>query len=186
MLPLMDGIEATRRIVSKCPIPVLMLTARDSEADKLAGLSAGADDYVTKPFSPRELIARCGALLRRVERAAIIAKREQYNTLIKFGNLIIDTKQRLVTIGEKAIHFTPTEFSLLTTFANHPHEVLKRETLLEKVWDWPDASGTRTVDSHVKSLRHKIGSDWIRTIHGVGYAFEPPKEDYEPEFDSQK
>ncbi|EPI46875.1 putative alkaline phosphatase synthesis transcriptional regulatory protein PhoP [Gardnerella vaginalis JCP8151B] len=186
MLPVMDGIEATRRIVSKCPIPVLMLTARDSEADKLAGLSAGADDYVTKPFSPRELIARCGALLRRVERAAIIAKREQYNTLIKFGNLIIDTKQRLVTIGEKAIHFTPTEFSLLTTFANHPHEVLKRETLLEKVWDWPDASGTRTVDSHVKSLRHKIGSDWIRTIHGVGYAFEPPKEDYEPEFDSQK
>ena len=179
MLPLMDGIEATRRIVSKCPIPVLMLTARDAEADKLAGLSAGADDYVTKPFSPRELIARCAALLRRVERATLIAKREQYSNLFKFGNLVIDPKQRLVTIGEKAIHFTPTEFSLLTTFANHPHEVLKRETLLEKVWDWPDASGTRTVDSHVKSLRRKIGSSWIRTIHGVGYAFEPPKEDYE-------
>ena len=120
--------------------------------------------------------------MRRVERATLIANRAQYNALFKFGDLIIDPRHRLVTLNGKEIHFTPTEFSLLTTFAKHPHDVLKRETLLEEVWDWPDASGTRTVDSHVQSLRHKIGSSWIRTIHGIGYAFEPPDEDYDQIF----
>ncbi|WEV73031.1 response regulator transcription factor [Bifidobacterium sp. ESL0790] len=176
MLPVMDGIEATKRIIAERPVPVLMLTARDSEADKVMGLSAGADDYMTKPFSPRELIARCEALLRRVERAAIIAKNNENEKVLDFGSLIIDPRQRIVTQNGKQVHLTPTEFDLLATLARKPKSVFKREKLLEEVWDWPDASGTRTVDSHVKALRHKLGSDMIRTAHGVGYAFEPPEE----------
>lgn len=174
MLPGMDGIEATRRIINQRPVPILMLTARDAEADKIIGLSAGADDYMTKPFSPRELIARCVALLRRVERATQIARVQENERTITFGSLIIKPRERLVLINNKEIHFTPTEFNLLLTLAQRPHTVFKRETLLEKVWDWPDASSTRTVDSHIKSLRRKLGSVWIRTIHGIGYAFEPP------------
>lgn len=173
MLPIMDGIEATKRIISKRLVPILMLTARDAESDKISGLSAGADDYMTKPFSPRELIARCAALLRRVDRATQIAKNLENERTMTFGNLVINPRQRIVTIDNEEVHFTPTEFDLLATLARKPHAVFKREKLLEKVWDWPDASGTRTVDSHIKSLRHKIGSSWIRTVHGIGYAFEP-------------
>lgn len=176
MLPVMDGIEATKRIVAERPVPVLMLTARDAESDKVMGLGAGADDYMTKPFSPRELIARCEALFRRVERAAIIAKNHENEKVLDFGSLIIDPRQRLVTLNDEQVHLTPTEFDLLATLARNPGSVLKRERLLEEVWDWPDASGTRTVDSHVKALRHKLGSDMIRTAHGVGYAFEPPQD----------
>lgn len=185
MLPIMDGIEATRRIIAKRPVPILMLTARDAEADKIVGLSTGADDYMTKPFSPRELIARCAALLRRVERASQIAKTMDHERTLNFGALIIKPRQRLVILKDEEIHFTPTEFELLATLARHPHTVFKREELLEKVWDWPDASGTRTVDSHIKSLRHKIGSQWIRTVHGIGYAFEPPMNDYDQVLQSQ-
>jgi len=164
MLPVMDGLEATKRIVAERPVPVLILTARDDEADKVIGLGAGADDYMTKPFSMRELIARCKALLRRVDRAKVIAKNSENEKLLDFGSLVIDPAQRIVTVNGKQVHLTPTEFDLLT-----------REKLLEEVWDWVDASGTRTVDSHVKALRHKLGSKTIRTVHGVGYAFEPPE-----------
>jgi DNA-binding response OmpR family regulator len=177
MLPVMDGIEAAKRIIAERPVPVLMLTARDSEADKVMGLSAGADDYMTKPFSPRELIARCEALLRRVERATVIAKNNENEKVLNFGSLVIDPRQRIVTQNGKVVHLTPTEFDLLATLARKPKSVFKREKLLEEVWDWPDASGTRTVDSHVKALRHKLGSDLIRTAHGVGYAFEPPEDE---------
>ena len=161
MLPVMDGLEATKRIVAERPVPVLILTARDDEADKVIGLGAGADDYMTKPFSMRELIARCKALLRRVDRAKVIAKNSENEKLLDFGSLVIDPAQRIVTVNGKQVHLTPTEFDLLAT--------------LEEVWDWVDASGTRTVDSHVKALRHKLGSKTIRTVHGVGYAFEPPE-----------
>ena len=108
MLPIMDGVEATKRIVSKRPVPILMLTARDAESDKITGLSAGADDYMTKPFSPRELIARCAALLRRVERATQIAKAMENKRAIVFGDLVIKPQQRVVTRGDEEIHFTPT------------------------------------------------------------------------------
>jgi DNA-binding response OmpR family regulator len=175
MLPVMDGLEATKRIVAERPVPVLILTARDDEADKVIGLGAGADDYMTKPFSMRELIARCKALLRRVERAKVIAKNSENEKLLDFGSLIIDPAQRIVTMDGHQIHLTPTEFDLLATLARKPKSVLTREKLLEEVWDWVDASGTRTVDSHVKALRHKLGSEMIRTVHGVGYAFEPPE-----------
>ena len=174
MLPVMDGLEATKRIVADLPVPVLILTARDDEADKVIGLGAGADDYMTKPFSMRELIARCKALLRRVDRAKVIAKNAENEKILDFGSLIIDPAQRTVSLDGKDVHLTPTEFDLLATLARKPKSVLTREKLLEEVWDWVDASGTRTVDSHVKALRHKLGPDMIRTVHGVGYAFEPP------------
>ena len=174
MLPAMDGLEATKRIVAARPVPVMMLTARDDEADKVIGLSAGADDYMTKPFSMRELIARCKALLRRVERAKVIAKNSENEKILDFGDLVIDPAQRIVTLHNEEVHLTPTEFDLLATLARKPKSVLTREKLLEEVWDWVDASGTRTVDSHVKALRHKLGPEMIRTVHGVGYAFETP------------
>ena len=176
MLPVMDGLEATKRIVAERPVPVLILTARDDEADKVIGLGAGADDYMTKPFSMRELIARCKALLRRVDRAKVIAKNSENEKLLDFGSLVIDPAQRIVTVNGEQVHLTPTEFDLLATLARKPKSVLTREKLLEEVWDWVDASGTRTVDSHVKALRHKLGSKNIRTVHAVGYAFEPPEE----------
>ena len=176
MLPVMDGLEATKRIVADRPVPVLILTARDDEADKVIGLGAGADDYMTKPFSMRELIARCKALLRRVDRAKVIAKNAENEKVLDFSSLIIDPAQRTVSLNGKDVHLTPTEFDLLATLARKPKSVLTREKLLEEVWDWVDASGTRTVDSHVKALRHKLGPDMIRTVHGVGYAFEPPSD----------
>jgi len=176
MLPVMDGLEATKRIVAERPVPVLILTARDDETDKVIGLGAGADDYMTKPFSMRELIARCKALLRRVERAKVIAKNSENEKILYFGSMVIDPAQRIVTVNGEQVHLTPTEFDLLATLARRPKSVLTREKLLEEVWDWVDASGTRTVDSHVKALRHKLGAYMIRTVHGVGYAFEPPTE----------
>ena len=176
MLPVMDGLEATKRIVAERPVPVLILTARDDETDKVIGLGAGADDYMTKPFSMRELIARCKALLRRVERAKVIAKNSENEKILDFGSMVIDPAQRIVTVNGEQVHLTPTEFDLLATLARRPKSVLTREKLLEEVWDWVDATGTRTVDSHVKALRHKLGADMIRTVHGVGYAFEPPTE----------
>ena len=176
MLPVMDGLEATKRIVAERPVPVLILTASDDETDKVIGLGAGADDYMTKPFSMRELIARCKALLRRVERAKVIAKNSENEKILDFGSMVIDPAQRIVTVNGEQVHLTPTEFDLLATLARRPKSVLTREKLLEEVWDWVDASGTRTVDSHVKALRHKLGADMIRTVHGVGYAFEPPTE----------
>jgi len=170
MLPGMDGLEVCRRIQAERPVPVLMLTARDDETDMLVGLGVGADDYMTKPFSMRELMARTKALLRRVERAAQLTEQ---STAISSGGVVIDRAQRRVSRDGVPVHLTPTEFDLLVTLASTPRTVLTRERLLAEVWDWIDASGTRTVDSHVKALRRKLGPDLIRTVHGVGYAFEP-------------
>lgn len=171
MLPGMDGLEVCRRVQAERPVPVLMLTARDDETDMLVGLGVGADDYMTKPFSMRELVARCKALLRRVERAAQLS--EASPPAITTGDVVIDRAQRRVSRAGEPVHLTPTEFDLLVTLASSPRTVLTREKLLAEVWDWVDASGTRTVDSHVKALRRKLGADLIRTVHGVGYAFEP-------------
>ena len=171
MLPGMDGLEVCRRIQAERPVPVIMLTARDDETDMLVGLGVGADDYMTKPFSMRELVARSKALLRRVERAAQLS--DSAPPAITTGDVVIDRAQRRVSRGGEPVHLTPTEFDLLVTLASSPRTVLTRERLLAEVWDWIDASGTRTVDSHVKALRRKLGSDLIRTVHGVGYAFEP-------------
>ncbi|MBB0246655.1 response regulator [Streptomyces alkaliphilus] len=171
MLPGYDGLEVCRRVQAQRPVPVLMLTARDDETDMLVGLGVGADDYMTKPFSLRELVARTHALLRRVERAAAVAATPRPGS-VQLGDLEIDRTQRRVRAGGKDVHLTPTEFDLLLCLARTPRAVLTREQLLADVWDWADASGTRTVDSHVKALRRKIGAERIRTVHGVGYALE--------------
>ncbi|QIX27839.1 response regulator transcription factor [Nocardioides sp. JQ2195] len=169
MLPGFDGHEVCRRIQAERPVPVLMLTARDDEADILVGLGVGADDYLTKPFRMRELVARVAALLRRVERAATLAA----NASPDLGDLRIDAGARRAWVAEAEIHLTPTEFDLLLRLAGSPGTVITRETLYSDVWGWSGASGTRTVDSHVKALRAKIGAERIRTVHGVGYALEP-------------
>lgn len=173
MLPGIDGLEVCRRIQAEQPVPVLMLTARDDETDMLVGLGVGADDYMTKPFSMRELVARLKALLRRVERARQIQAGPEELPVMTIGDVTIDRAQRRVRRGEDEVHLTPTEFDLLVMLAASPKTVQTRERLLEEVWDWVDASGTRTVDSHIKALRRKLGPDLIRTVHGVGYAFEP-------------
>ena len=172
MLPGYDGLEVCRRIQAQRPVPVLMLTARDDETDKLVGLAVGADDYLTKPFSMRELVARVHALLRRVRRAAELAAKDDRAPPQRIGDLEIDHAGRRVRRGESEVHLTPIEFDLLACLARRPHTVLTREQLLAQVWDWADASGTRTVDSHVKALRRKLGSDLIRTVHGTGYGLQ--------------
>ena len=170
-----NGFEVLRYLREHRPETlVIALSARREVEDRIDALGLGADDYMTKPFSMRELIARCKALLRRVERAKVIAKNSENEKLLDFGSMVIDPAQRIVTVNGEQVHLTPTEFDLLATLAHRPKSVLTREKLLEEVWDWVDASGTRTVDSHVKALRHKLGADTIRTVHGVGYAFEPP------------
>ncbi|MFF5177181.1 response regulator transcription factor [Micromonospora sp. NPDC000316] len=169
MLPGFDGLEVCRRIQAVRPVPVLMLTARDDETDLLVGLAVGADDYLTKPFSMRELAARVHVLLRRVERAAAPAP-----PTIRLGDIEINEAERRVRRAGADVHLTPTEFDLLVHLAGRPRTVLPRERLLADVWGWGDSSGTRTVDSHVKALRRKLGADLIRTVHGVGYALEVP------------
>lgn len=173
MLPGIDGLEVCRRVQAERHVPVLMLTARDDETDVLVGLGVGADDYMTKPFSLRELVARLKALLRRVERAHQAASAEAAGPPLVVGDLVIDRAQRRVRRDDHEAHLTPTEFDLLVCLALTPRTVLSRERLLADVWDWADASGTRTVDSHIKALRRKLGPDLIRTVHGVGYALEP-------------
>jgi DNA-binding response OmpR family regulator len=168
MLPGYDGNEVCRRIQADRPVPVLMLTARTEEADVLVGLGVGADDYLTKPFRMRELVARVGALLRRVERAAELVGRRA----LELGDLRVDADARRVWRGGEEVRLTPTEFDLLLCLAASPGAVVTRDRLMAEVWGWPGASGTRTVDSHVKGLRAKVGADRIRTVHGVGYALD--------------
>jgi DNA-binding response OmpR family regulator len=171
MLPGFDGLEVCRRVQQQRPVPVLMLTARDDEADILTGLAVGADDYLTKPFRMRELVARVAALLRRVERAAELARENP--APLEVGPLLIDRAARRTCLAGEELHLTPTEFDLLHALATRPGQVLSRERLLAEVWGWEGGAGaTRTVDSHVKALRAKIGPELVRTVHGVGYALE--------------
>ena len=173
MLPGFDGLEVCRRIQAERAVPVLMLTARDDETDMLIGLAVGADDYLTKPFSMRELTARVHALLRRASRNATPAEPAPADdTTLRFGDLEINLAERRVQRAGVEAKLTPTEFDLLVHLAGRPRTVLPRERLLADVWGWADASGTRTVDSHIKGLRRKLGADLIRTVHGVGYALE--------------
>jgi DNA-binding response OmpR family regulator len=175
MLPGFDGLEVCRRVQAERPVPVLMLTARDDETDLLIGLAVGADDYLTKPFSLRELAARVHALLRRMERIAAASAPQALQTPpILLGDLEINRTERRVRRAGVEAHLTPIEFDLLVHLASRPRAVLPRERLLAEIWGWADASGTRTVDSHVKALRRKLGADLIRTVHGVGYALEIP------------
>jgi DNA-binding response OmpR family regulator len=175
MLPGIDGHEVCRRVQALRPVPVLMLTARDDEADILVGLGVGADDYLTKPFRMREVVARVAALVRRVDRAAELVAASGSAPLV-LGGLTVDPGRRRTVRDGSEVHLTPTEFDLLLCLAREPGQVLTRERLLAEVWGWAEAGRggvpTRTVDSHVKALRAKLGPAWIRTVHGVGYALE--------------
>ncbi|MDV8075562.1 response regulator transcription factor [Rhodococcus sp. IEGM 1370] len=170
MLPGFDGLEVCRRIQASRPVPVLMLTAKSDETDMLVGLGVGADDYLGKPFSMRELVARVHALVRRAERT--VAAEHQ---AVRVGDVQIDHRERRVTTSSGDIHLTRTEFDILAYLAARPRSAVSRETLLSELWGWDDSASSRTVDSHVKALRRKLGGDLIRTVHGVGYAVESPR-----------
>jgi len=174
MLPGLDGLGGCDRIQADRPVPVLMLTARDSEHDLLVGLGVGADDYMTKPFSSRELVARIHALLRRVDRAQAATDAGRTKTPIAVGSITIDPAARRVFRDGELVHLTPTEFDLALHLGESIGEVFTREDLLTEVWGYDVASGVRTVDSHVRAVRRKLGNDVIRTVHGVGYAMEQP------------
>ena len=173
MLPDLDGIEVCRRIRRTSDVPILMLTARDEDVDKIIGLEVGADDYLTKPFNPRELVARVKSILRR----AAPERREPESKQLRHGELVIDAGRREVKVGEQEIQLAPKEFDLLWELLDHRGLVLTRDQLLERVWGYTFAGDTRTVDVHVRQLRRKLGdASPIVTVWGVGYKVSPSKE----------
>ena len=179
MLPVLDGFEVCRIIRQESNVPILILTARDDEIDRVIGLEMGADDYLTKPFSMREFLARVKAQLRRVRliREELNAETTETKGRLHFGNLLIDLTRREVLIDDQPLAFKPKEFDLLLFLARHRGQVLSRELILERVWGWEFSGGSRTVDVHVRWLREKIENDptnpiRIVTVRGAGYRFE--------------
>jgi DNA-binding response OmpR family regulator len=169
MLPGFDGHEVCRRVQAERWVPVIMLTARDTEPDLVAGLGVGADDYLTKPFSMRELVARVAAVLRRATKAGAPAD----GGVLRAGALELDPEGHRAAVDGRPVRLTRREFDLLHHLARRPGRAVGREQLLVDVWGYADGTGARTVDTHVAALRRKVGPGWIRTVHGVGYAFEP-------------
>lgn len=168
MLPRMDGLAVCRELRRESAVPILMLTAKDDEVDKVVGLELGADDYVTKPFSVRELVARVKAVLRRVHAA------EGAPTRMRCGELILDLDTYEASKGERRLELTPREFELLRHLMSNPGQVFSRETLLEQVWGYSYSGDLRTVDVTVRRLREKVEDDpasprYVRTRRGVGY-----------------
>ena len=173
MLPDMDGIEVCRRIRQRRDIPILMLTARDEDIDKIIGLEVGADDYMTKPFNPRELVARVKSILRR----SAPARRDSESAEITHGDLHVDSGRREVHVGDNEIQLAPKEFDLLWELLDHRGLVLTRDQLLERVWGYTFAGDTRTVDVHVRQLRRKLGdASPVVTVWGVGYKVAPARD----------
>ena len=176
MMPRMDGFEFCRRVRETSQTPIIILSARTEEPDKLEGLGLGADDYITKPFSPRELIARIRALLRRFD-----VGQDTGEQIISGGPLVIDIDRHTVEIDGKVVTLTPTEFSLLVALASHPERVFSRRELIESAQGEFFDGYDRTVDAHIGNMRKKLASnagDWsfIETVYGVGYRFEAEKE----------
>ena len=172
-LPDIDGIEVCRRIRKTGEVPIIMLTARDEDVDKIIGLEVGADDYLTKPFNPRELVARVKSVLRRT---APDRKRVE-TAVLRHGDLSIDAGRREVRVGDEEIQLAPKEFDLLWELLDHRGLVLTRDQLLERVWGYTFAGDTRTVDVHVRQLRRKLGdASPIVTVWGVGYKVSPAKD----------
>jgi two-component system alkaline phosphatase synthesis response regulator PhoP len=179
MLPGFDGFEVCRRVRQFTDAYVLMLTARGEEIDRIVGLEVGADDYLTKPFSPRELVARVKAMLRRPHGTA--ATDEDAQSVLRVGDLSIDEGQHEVQLRGQSVSLTPREFALLATLAAHPGHVFTREQLLERVWG-TGYYDEHVVDVHVANLRHKLGDDathaaFLETVRGVGYRFTAPRKD---------
>ena len=177
MMPKMDGYEACRKIREKYNIPIIMLTARAEELDKVLGLEMGADDYIVKPFSPREVVSRIKAVLRRTCAAPDTAQDEKLTTLT-YGSLEIQPERYSVKLAGQSVACTPREVELLYLLASHPGRVFDREQILSRIWGYDFFGDTRTVDTHIKRLRQKLtceemGQKWdIITVYGVGYKFE--------------
>ena len=174
MLPRVPGERVCRAIRDNSDVPIIMLTAKGEVEDRIIGLELGADDYLVKPFSPRELVARVRALLRRVH-----ADSEPQREVLEFGELTIDVSGHKVLVKGKEVDLTASEFKLLTTLSRYPGRVYSRMELVEKVLGYDFEGYERTIDSHVKNLRAKIGDNprnpkWLHTVHGVGYRFEDP------------
>jgi DNA-binding response OmpR family regulator len=172
MLPRMGGVEVCRQLRSRSQVPIIMLTAKGSETDKVAGLEVGADDYITKPFSMREFRSRVKAALRRSR----MVERTSEDSAIECGELTIDFDRRMVTLGTEEVKVTYVEFEILGALARSPGRVLTRETLLEHVWGDSDYRDPRTVDVHIRHLREKLEQDakepeYLFTVRGVGYRF---------------
>lgn len=171
MMPKMSGIEVCREIRKTSQLPVLMLTAKGEEIDRIVGLELGADDYIVKPFSPREVVARIKAVLRRATEQP-----KNDSSVISYNGLTIDLKSYTVTLRGKPVVCTPKEIEILHMLASNPGQVFTREQLLSRVWGYDFAGETRTVDTHIKRIRAKLdstGLGWsIKTIYGVGYKFE--------------
>jgi DNA-binding response OmpR family regulator len=166
MLPDIDGIDVCRRIRQSSDVPILMLTARDEDVDKIIGLEVGADDYLTKPFNPGELVARVKSVLRR----ASPERRDLESAVIEHGDLKVDAGRREVSVGAQEFQLAPKEFDLLWELLDHRGLVLTRDQLLERVWGYTFAGDTRTVDVHVRQLRRKLGEACpVVTVWGVGY-----------------
>jgi len=170
MLPEMDGLSVCRRLrEAGNRVPIILLTARGDDIDKILGLELGADDYVTKPFNPRELVARVKAVLRRVADGTQAAKTDE--TALALGHVRLFPRRREVVIGKEQVYLRPKEFDLLETFLRHPGQVLSREQLLNRVWGYDYVGETRTVDVHVASLRDKLEGSGVKveTVWGIGY-----------------
>ncbi len=166
MLPDMDGLEICRQVRTSSDVPILMLTARDDDVDKIVGLEVGADDYLTKPFNPRELVARIKTILRRATQTT----RRPQEAALEHGHVRIDAGRREVTVRGEQVQLAPKEFDLLWELIDHRGLVLTRDQLLERVWGYTFAGDTRTVDVHVRQLRRKLGDDCpVATVWGVGY-----------------
>ena len=177
MLPRLPGEKVCRIIRDTSDVPIIMLTAKGEVEDRIVGLELGADDYLIKPFSPRELVARVRALLRRAH-----IDSEPQREVLDFGGLTIDLNGHKVLVNDEEVDLTASEFTLLTTLSRYPGRVYSRMELVEKVLGYDFEGYERTIDSHVKNLRAKIGDDprnprWIYTVHGVGYRFEVPRDD---------
>ena len=175
MLPEVDGLSLTRWLRDRSDVPIIMLTARREEIDRIAGLEMGADDYVVKPFSPQELVSRVRAVMRRLGREQNPAEIER---MLSFTNLSIDPKSRVVIVNESPIELTAKEFDMLYLLARHPKQVFTREQLLERIWGGAQYIDPGTVTVHVRRLREKIEDDASKparllTVWGVGYKFEP-------------
>lgn len=176
MLPGLDGFEVCRRVRQQSSVPILMLTAKDSEIDRVVGLELGADDYVVKPFSMRELVARVRAMLRRAQLTVSTSTSTGPGSRLEVDELSVDLLRRRVTCRGQVVQLKPKEFDLLAYLAAHPGRVFTRDVLLENVWGYDYTGDTRTVDVHVRSLREKLGDSaetprWIETVWGVGYRF---------------